>query len=99
MIFNDCRVQSFGAEGEVPGICLIKLDAKNIALEYEDEYGQVVYTGQAEHPGHYVLRCPDRKGLATLHRMPGSSILEGFWREGDATGMWRIHLPELVDLA
>ena len=73
--------------------CEIRIDKNEIVISYEEDDGVVVYKGQDEGNGHFVLECPERQGRATLHQIPKSKYLEGFWIEGGYKGFWRITLP------
>lgn len=74
--------------------CEIRIDDTEIVISYEDEDGFVIYKGKNEGNGHYVLTCPDRNAKATLHQLPGSKFLEGYWTEDGERGFWRIKLPK-----
>lgn len=58
--------------------CGVRISSSDIAIDYTDERGQVVYRGKDLGGGHYVLSAPERSGEATLHRAPGCNRLEGF---------------------
>jgi len=70
----------------------VKIDDKEIIVSYEDDIGRVEYRGKNKGTGHFQLSCPERKGEASLHQFPTSSILEGYWIENGFRGMWRINL-------
>jgi len=72
--------------------CEVKIAGDEIVVSYEqyDEY--VLYRGREHGTGHFVLECLEREGKATLHQIPGSLILEGYWSEEGERGMWRIAL-------
>lgn len=75
--------------------CSVKIDDTGIVVNYEASgVGQVQYKGPKNEDGHFELRAPEVQGLASLHMFPGSSILEGHWREEGIRGMWRIDLGE-----
>lgn len=71
--------------------CVVKIDDNQILIEYEDD-GIVQYCGSNSSDGHLELHAPEVEGKASLHRFPGSSIVEGSWVEGSYRGMWRIKL-------
>ena len=70
--------------------CEIRINNGEIVVSYEDEDGVVIYKGKDKGNDHYVLRCPERNGKASLHRFPNNKILEGFWLEDGYRGFWRI---------
>lgn len=72
--------------------CKVTFDSPSISIEYFEDGELFRYTGQEQSPGHYVLHCHILKGQATLHRLPESKFLEGYWIEGGDRGMWRITL-------
>ncbi len=73
--------------------CEIRITEKEIVVSYEDDGEYVIYRGADEGHGHFVLECPERRGKATLHQIPKSQFLEGFWIEDGYKGFWRIKLP------
>lgn len=73
--------------------CEIRIDGNEIVVSYEDDDGVVIYRGKDEGHGHFVLECPERQARATLHQIPESRFLEGFWIEEGYRGFWRITLP------
>jgi hypothetical protein len=72
--------------------CEVRLDDGSIAVSYRGENGWVVYEGPESGNGHFEVAAHSVSGQATLHRFPDGDILEGFWKEGGAIGMWRIQL-------
>ena len=72
--------------------CEIRITGNEIVIYYRDD-GVVIYKGKDEGHGHFVLECPERQGEATLHQIPKSKFLEGFWKEEGRKGFWRIALP------
>lgn len=74
--------------------CEVRIEGSSIFVSYEDdEHGTVLYSGTDHGSGHFVLECPPLAGKATLHKIPGSRVLEGYWTEEGARGFWRILLP------
>ena len=73
--------------------CEIRINGNEIVVSYKDDDEVVIYKGKDEGHGHFVLECPERKGKATLHQIPKSKFLEGFWIEEGYRGFWRITLP------
>ena len=74
--------------------CEVRIDDNLIVVSYEDDaYGTVVYEGKDKGAGHFVLECTPLAGKATLHQIPGSRVLEGYWIEEGARGFWKILLP------
>jgi len=72
--------------------CEVKIAGDAIAVSYSEDGEFVLYRGRDHGQGHFVLECPERRGKATLHQLPGSTILEGYWSEEGYRGMWRIAL-------
>lgn len=73
--------------------CEIRIDGNEIVLSYKDDGSVVIYKGKDEGHGHFVLECPEKQAKATLHQIPKSKFLEGFWIEEGDKGFWRIILP------
>ncbi|MCX5846688.1 MAG: hypothetical protein NTW12_10110 [Deltaproteobacteria bacterium] len=73
--------------------CEIRINGNVIVLSYKDDNGVVIYEGKDKGHGHFVLKCPERQARATLHRIPNSKFLEGYWIEEGERGFWRITLP------
>jgi len=73
--------------------CEVRFGDNEIVISYEDDDGEVLYKGKDYGHGHYVLKCPERRGKATLHRIPDSKYMEGYWSEEGARGFWRFTLP------
>lgn len=77
-------------EGTWP--CHVRISDERIELRYEGDDGlEVEWIGQDLGGGHYVLNGPDG-GKAVFHRFAGSKILDGYWEEKPARGMWRVIL-------
>ena len=76
--------------------CEVKIDDKEIVVEYSDAYGPVSYKGKNEGTGHFKLESQksERRGEATLHGFIGAMRLVGYWKEGGYEGLWRIVLRE-----
>ncbi len=72
--------------------CQVKLEGDEIVVDYKDERGIVLYKGKEKGQGHYLLKCPEKQGEASLHRFSEAEILDGYWREEGYEGFWRIHL-------
>lgn len=77
---------------EVP--CEVTIHGDRITVSSYDvtEQRPSVYTGIENSPGHFQLEDPEVRGTASLHRFEGSDLLDGFWAEAPAVGMWRIQL-------
>ncbi|MBF0274969.1 MAG: hypothetical protein HQK84_07035 [Nitrospinae bacterium] len=73
-------------------ICEVKFGEGRIVVSYKDDEGDVIYRGNEDGEGHYLLECAERDGKASLHMFSKSEILEGHWKEGDYRGFWRITL-------
>jgi len=74
--------------------CEIRIDDKEIVVSYQDDNGFVIYKGKEDGHGHYVLKCPEKHGEASLHMFPKGKVLDGYWKEDGYRGFWRIHLPD-----
>jgi len=74
--------------------CEVRIDGSDIVVTYKDDGSIVLYRGRDEGHGHYVLQCLDRHGRATLHQIPQSKFLEGYWIEEGQRGFWRIVLGD-----
>ena len=77
--------------------CEVRITDDQIVVSYETDEGHTVYAGSENTAGHYILESESPAGRATLHRLPDSLILEGYWEEGGSKGMWRIQLGEVSD--
>lgn len=97
-LWENCKADFYNQNGT--GVYLgvagydVRIDENDIVVSYKDDDGHVVYRGVNNGDGHYELAAPERDGHATLHQLPGSDILEGFWIEGGERGMWAIFLDE-----
>lgn len=74
------------------GSCRVSIDKEHITVTYDDDHDVVTYSGIDHGNGHFSLKCPERKGEASLHMFKDGNILEGYWFEGGTRGMWRIKL-------
>ncbi len=75
--------------------CEVRIEnSGDIIVSYEGEDGYTIYQGKDHGNEHYVLECPELQGKATLHRIHGSSFLEGSWVEKGTRGFWKITLPK-----
>lgn len=73
--------------------CELRVSETEIILSYEGDSGLIRWEGTAAGDGHYSLSAvAGAKGKGSLHQFPDGKILEGFWIEDGAMGMWRIHL-------
>ena len=79
---------------EIRGECQVRIDGTKIVVSYEQHDGLTVYEGEETASGHFKLTCARKSGRATLHRMPGENLLEGYWTQGQDQGMWRIQLAD-----
>ncbi len=59
--------------------------------------GCTVYDGQENGEGHYLIESEKPVFRGSLHRFPGSMMLEGYWEKEGDQGMWRIELDEVLD--
>lgn len=74
--------------------CAVRIDEREILVEYDDQSELRQYRGANRGDGHFALQMqvPGSSGKASLHMFYGSTILEGYWREDSYRGMWRIEL-------
>ena len=72
--------------------CRIRIDDDMVVVEYDNDDGVTTYRGHSVGQGHYVLKGVGFDASASLHRAPGSQVLEGSWAEEGYKGMWRITL-------
>lgn len=97
-VWKDCRFDTFyhdaAADHNYP--CEVRLDEREIEICYKWDGEFTRYVGSNDGSGHFQLNAPEVQGHASLHMFPGSSILEGYWREGDCAGMWRVMLSDTV---
>ncbi len=87
IIFYDERRAATNEEGYI-----VRLSDQTIEVAYDDDEGAVCYRGKNNGNGHYELRAPERHGEASLHAIQDGHIMEGYWKEGESRGMWRIRL-------
>lgn len=78
------------ARHAVPAV--VAFDGGGMTLAVEGGRRRVLYHGERNGQGHYLLRAAETDAEATLHRFAGSQVLEGFWRVGRERGFWRLHL-------
>lgn len=74
--------------------CEVRIDNGEIVVSFDRDDGPVLYRGMDRGHGHYILESAEEEARATLHRLPGSVFLEGYWATMDQSesGMWRIRL-------
>lgn len=72
--------------------CIVRIEGDTIEISYDDEEGNVIYKGKNDGCGHFVLKCPERSGDATLHMFKDTKFLDEYWIEGGNKGFWRIEL-------
>lgn len=87
VLFYDETPAYIGEDGYI-----VRLLDDAIEISYDDVEGAVCYRGKNNGDGHFDLAAPERNGRASLHFFPNSHFMEGYWKEGDVRGMWRIHL-------
>jgi len=101
--YKNATMETWGFGGDAVKLrqCEVRLaDNGEIEVSYRssvDESGYTVYEGKELDEGHYLLECVSPVGRASLHRFPGSLILEGYFEEGETQGMWRVTLGEVSD--
>jgi hypothetical protein len=74
--------------------CEVVLAEGRVAISVRLDVGYDVYEGDERGVGHYSVTLVGGGGGGTLHRMPGSDMLEGSWWQGRERGMWRFQLIE-----
>lgn len=72
--------------------CDVVIAAGRLSVSVQTDTGFDVYEGAEVGEGHYTLELVGGGGGGTLHRMPGSDMLEGSWWQGGQRGLWRIQL-------
>ena len=76
---------------ERKGKCEVEILGSKVVVSYAQHDGPF-YEGEEVAPGHFELACARKSGRATLHRVQGENLLEGYWVQGQDQGMWRIQL-------
>jgi hypothetical protein len=75
------------------GRCEVRIGDKTISLTYYwDDGGSQTYAGPESHPGHFEVKASLGEGKGILHRIKDGRILDGWWAEDGAEGMWRVIL-------
>jgi hypothetical protein len=73
--------------------CEIRLNPDGeISIFYDIEGEEHTYKGVERGQGHWILRKSDHTGEASLHAFEGSVFYDGWWKEGQYKGMWRIRV-------
>lgn len=84
------------AEPDLDIDCIVELSPNECIVRFDEFHSgslsPVCWKGNAQSPGHYVLQEICREGRATLHQVPESIYLEGYWKERGYHGMWRVTL-------
>lgn len=97
-VWSDSNMESFDHTGSETEDCEVRIDGHEIVVTYRHAgLGYVTYRGSEVGPGHYKLECQALNGKATLHQLPGSEYLDGYWTEQGASGMWRVMLANNRD--
>ena len=96
-IFKNCTLSIFYEDrpADLEIACIVALSDRELELKYDQEDGSFwSWKGDSKGDGHFVLFANQQRhlGRATLHRLPGSMYLEGYWLEGSYKGMWRVKL-------
>jgi hypothetical protein len=95
-VYRNSKADMYYADGvERNEPCEVRIgEDGSIAVSSQAEDGPQVYEGKEINSGHFTLECARKRGRATLHRVPGENVLEGWWLEGGEEGMFRIELDE-----
>ncbi len=97
-LWTECNAETYFADETAIAYwnCQVRIGDSTVAVIYEDEDGsEISYTGKEESPGHFTLENVAKEGRGSLHMFsPAAKIMEGYWIEGGAEGMWRIHLAD-----
>lgn len=97
MIWENCKLEVLYYSNDVADTnwpCTVRIDDGSILVEYDND-GLCQYVGENDGSDHFELIMKEGGiGRATLHRVPGTAVLEGSWVEDGERGMWRILLPE-----
>lgn len=72
--------------------CRVRIGDGHIEVTYEQDDGLVRYSGTEIGSGHFKLKSTEVEGEATLHMFQGARVMDGYWVEGQARGMWRVEL-------
>ena len=96
-IFKDSKLSIFYEDrpADLDIACIVVMNDRRLELKYDQEDGSFwSWKGDSGGDGHFVLVANQQRhlGRATLHRLPESRYLEGYWLEGSYKGMWRVKL-------
>ena len=94
-LYRNCRMRVMYFDNQktddIPGE--VRFEEDTIVISYEGADGHEVHIGKEESSGHYITFCKETGGRGVYHRLPGSNILNGYWKEVDGfEGMTRIDL-------
>lgn len=75
--------------------CVFRIDEETVSFSFRED-GEQSFRGPATEDGHYQLvNTTGERARLTLHRMPGSATLEGYYvYPGNTEGLIRIHLEK-----
>lgn len=95
-IWRNSSMETFYASADAVETepCEVRVSGNNIVVSYGSAGDYITYEGIETGEGHFKLHAPHVGGRATLHRLPGEDVLEGWWFEDGLEGMWRIHLDD-----
>lgn len=74
--------------------CEVRFNGKTMVISYEGNDGVEVHVGTEEPTqGHFITLCEATGGRAIVQRLPGSAVLNLYWKETNGfEGMSRIDL-------
>ncbi len=79
--------------------CIVRFRSGEIEVAYDYGGETRIWKGRESGGGHYRLKCPEIRGVATLHSFnDGHKRFEGSWTEVEngylAEGMWQIEVED-----
>ena len=95
--YSKSRMDTFYKKGDASlhVECIVEISDDALVLMYRNTAGEFVeYVGEAQGPGHYLLRGKGFPSASTLHRIEDYLVLEGSYDEDGELGMWRILLKD-----
>lgn len=94
--FRACRAEIEG--GDEPRFedddVEVRIEGDRMLLCYWDDRGVVVFEGPRGADGRFALRARSRPRVASVVLLEERGVVEGTWREGDASGVLRVELGE-----
>lgn len=93
-VYHRSEMETFWPEqGSQRSPCEVRISDGTIAVSYDEDGQQILYSGFEIRPGHFELQCPPVNGTATLHQTnDDDDVLVGRWIEGGYRGLWTVQL-------